>query len=119
MPPGTPTPSDIPPAKSSAKPKGSSSWNHLRRQANSIASIIVFVLFLMTSGAIAGYFYFKSRQAPSPSQQSVSISNLSPSEISKLSEISTNLGTAGQTLNIGADALLRGKVDIGGDLSVA
>jgi hypothetical protein len=38
--------------------------------------------------------------------------------LAKLSEIGNNLGTSGQTLNVGADSLFRGKASVTGDLTV-
>ena len=110
MPPVSAVPPTPPPAKKS-------SWNQLRRKADSIASLVVFLTFLVAVGGVIGYYYSKSRQ-PVTTTPKTTISTLSSAEIAKLGQIGTDLGASGQTLNIGANALFRGKIDVSGDLSI-
>ena len=113
MPPGNSTPPPIPPVA----PANKSSWSRLRRGANSIASVTIFFGFLVSAGAVAGYLFSKSRQPP-PTTPKTSVQTLSPSEISQLTQLGTNLGASGQTLSVGANSLFRGRVDVSGDLSI-
>jgi hypothetical protein len=115
MPPATP-----PPAKPTPSPEPrskSGGWSRLRTRANTIASIIALFVFLVIAGGVIGYFYAQSRK-PTPAPKSPTVQNLSQDEINKLSEVGANLGTAGQTLNIGANALFRGKAEVTGDLTI-
>jgi hypothetical protein len=93
-------------------------WRHLQGRARVIGSIAGLFVFLIGGGSIAGYYYGQSKKAV-PVDTSPKVSNLTAEEIAKLSEVGSNLGGTNQTLNIGANALLRGKVDVGSDLSVA
>lgn len=111
MPPSTPKPAPIQP-----KAPHKLNWGRIKGQANVVASIAALFLFLTSVGGVAGYFYSQSRKNPAP--QSPTVQNLTAEDLAKLSEIGANLGTAGQVLNIAADALFRGKADIGGDLSI-
>ena len=114
MPPGAPTP---PVQLFPKKPNRGSSWNRLTNRANTIASITALFVFLLVVGSVGGYYYAQSRKA-APSTSKTTISNLTPAEIANLSEIGTNLGSAGQTLNIGANALFRGTAQVTGDLTI-
>jgi hypothetical protein len=116
MPPATPPSPDSP--KPSKEPKLlGRSWRSLRNRANTTASIGALFIFLLVLGGVGGYFYARSHQKL-PESKKTTVETLSPDDIRKLTEVGANLGTAGQTLNIGANALFRGKVDIGGDLSI-
>jgi hypothetical protein len=90
-------------------------WTAIMGHANVVGSVAALFLFLMAVGAIGGYYWSKSSPTVVPK---TTISTLSPSDLAKLNEIGSNLGSSGQTLNIGADALFRGKANIGGDLTV-
>jgi hypothetical protein len=83
-----------------------------------IGSIAGLFVFLVGGGSIVGYYYGQSKKAV-PVTTAPKVSSLTAEEIAKLSEVGSNLGGTNQTLNIGANALLRGKVDVGSDLSVA
>ena len=114
----------MPPANASKpsdeQPKRlSRTWNALRTRANTVGSIGALFIFLLVLGGALGYFYSQSRKNPTANNHKPSVQTLSQDELNKLSEIGANLGTAGQVLNIGADALFRGKVNIGGDLAIA
>jgi hypothetical protein len=110
-----PTAPPTPPPGESKLPK-SNAWDRLRGRANTVASISALFLFLLAAGGFIGYFYSQARKTPPA--KSPTIETLSPDDLKKLTEIGANLGTAGQVLNIGAAALFRGKVDVGGDLSI-
>jgi hypothetical protein len=69
-------------------------------------------------GSVVGYYYSQAHKV-APASPKTTIANLTPEEIAKLNEVGTNLGGTGQTLNIGANTLLRGTVNVGSDLSVA
>jgi hypothetical protein len=105
------------PASGAKPPKSKSSWNGLRTKANTIASIIAMFVFLIGGGSIVGYYYAQSKK-PAPKSSKTTVQTLSPDELSKLGNISSNLGSGGQTLNIGADALFRGKANVVGDFTV-
>lgn len=98
-------------------PKPKSTWNTLRTKANTAASIIALFVFLIGAGAVTGYYYSQSKK-PAPKAASPTVQTLSQDDISKLSNISSNLGSGGQTLNIGADALFRGNANVIGNLTV-
>jgi hypothetical protein len=119
MPPATPPSSDTSkdPESKNKRPL-SQTWDSLRSRANTTASIGALFIFLLVIGGFVGYLYSQSRKAPSAPAKKTTVETLSQDDIRKLSEIGANLGTANQTLNIGANALFRGKVDVGGDLSV-
>ena len=112
MPPAQSPPNGPPKAKGPSR-----DWGQLRRRAATIGSIAGLFLFLIAAGSIAGYFYSQSKKQ-APSAKTPGIQALTQQDIDKLSEIGSNLGTANQTLNIGANALFRGKEDITGDLTV-
>lgn len=112
MPPVTP-----PPPKPASSKTSTRNWDKLRARANTTASIGALFLFLLVVGGVVGYFYSQARKNTNNSK-SPTVENLSADELKKLSEIGANLGTANQTLNIGANTLFRGKVDVGGDLSI-
>jgi len=114
MPPGTPPPIVKP---NPTKPNQGASWNRLTGRANLIGSITSLFVFLMVVGGVGGYYFAQSRKA-GPAATKTTISNLTPEEIAKLSEIGSNLGTSGQTLNIGANALFRGTANVTGDLTI-
>lgn len=104
-----------PPAGAPEAPK-KHSWDQIRSRANTIGSIAALFLFLLLVGGLGGYFWSLSRKTPPATGPTVQ--TLSPEDLQKLSEIGANLGTTGQVLNIGANALFRGKIDVGGDLSI-
>lgn len=105
------------PNNQSPQPQKNKSWDTLRLRANTGASIAALFLFLATCGGIVGYFIAQSKKQPA-ANNTPSIQTLSPQDIEKLNEIGANLGSAGQTLNVGADALFRGKANVTGDLTV-
>lgn len=109
-----PAPNSQPPAPKPAKNK---SWDTLKARANTGASITALFVFLVACGVTIGYFYAQSKK-PQQQTKAPTIQTLSPADIQKLNEIGANLGTAGQTLNVGADALFRGKANVTGDLTV-
>jgi hypothetical protein len=74
-------------------------------------------VFLALIGGLAGYYYSQSRKSAASAPKN-SVTTLSPSDLAKLGNVGTNLGSTGQTLNIGADALFRGKVDVSGDITI-
>jgi hypothetical protein len=92
-------------------------WNKVRRRATAIGSIAALFLFLVGAGGAAGYFYAQSKKPAKPTK-TTPVQTLSQDDINKLSEVGANLGATGQTLNIGANALFRGKADVTGDLSI-
>ncbi len=116
--PGVPSP---PPAgKPPEKPKPEREhlgWDRIRGRATTIANISALFICLVIVGVAGGYFYAQSRK-PTPTTNPPAVQTLSQAEIDKLSEIGANLGTAGQTLNIGANALFRGKAEVTGDLTI-
>lgn len=116
MPPAgqSPAPNNQPPAD---KPSKNKSWDSLKARANTGASIISLFLFLLGVGVTIGYLYAQSKK-PAAQTKAPTIQTLSPQDIEKLNEIGANLGTSGQKLNVGADALFRGKADVTGDLTV-
>ncbi len=86
-------------------------------RANSVSSVIALLAFILLVGSIAGYFYAQStKKATEPAKTQVQ--TLSQDDIKKLTDVSTSLGNSNQTLNIGANALFRGKLDVTGDFSV-
>ena len=95
----------------------SRTWDALRIRANTIASIGALFLFILVIGGVVGYFYSQSRKTAAPTPKPT-VQTLSAEDLRKLTEVGANLGTTGQVLNIGASALFRGKVDVGGDLSI-
>src|SRR4051812_44322883 len=103
MPPATP-PAPNPPAPKLPK---TARWNQLQTRATTIASITGLFVFLTAVGSVVGYYYAQSKK-PAP-KTSPSVSNLTPDEINKLSEIGSSLGNNGQVLNIGADTIFRSK----------
>jgi hypothetical protein len=120
MPPTTPSappPEQPKPNQPKRQLPASNAWYRLRERANTIASIAALFVFLLIVGGVGGYFYSQSKKT-TPTAKPPAIQNLSPDDLKKLSEIGANLGTANQTLNIGANSLFRGKVDVGGDLSI-
>ncbi len=112
MPPGTPTPAP----EKKILPKGKA-WDRLRERANTFGSIAALFMFLVVVGGFGGYFYAQSKK-PAKTTEKPTIQALTADELSKLNEIGANLGTTNQTLNIGANALFRGKADITGDLTI-
>lgn len=118
MPPGQGSPSNLPaPDNKSDKQHISTKWDALRTRANVIGSIGALFLFLAVTGALGGYFYAQSKKSVTVTK-TPNIETLTPSEINQLGSIGANLGTTNQVLNIGADALFRGKANIVGDLTV-
>jgi hypothetical protein len=95
-----------------------SSWQRINTRARVTAQIIALFVFLMATGAIAGYFFANSRQKSTTTTKAPAVTSLSQDDINKLSQTGTDLGSSGQTLNIGADALFRGKVNVTGALSI-
>jgi hypothetical protein len=86
-------------------------------RANNISSVIALLVCVLFIGSVLGYFYSistKKTAAPTKTQ----VQTLSLEDIKKLTDVSTSLGNSNQTLNIGADSLFRGKLDVAGDLSV-
>ena len=95
-----------------------SAWDSVRSKANAIGSITALFAFLLAIGVAGGYFYSQSKKTTTTTDKKPVIQTLSQEDLNKLNEIGANLGTAGQTLNVGADALFRGKADVTGDLTV-
>jgi hypothetical protein len=122
MPPGAQpsvSPSATPPAATPSKPPKKNrgeGWDKLIRRARIIGSIAALFIFLVAVGGVGGYVYFQLQ--PKTPDNKPSISTLSPSELQKLTEVGSSLGNTGQTLNIGANSLFRGKVDVTGDLNI-
>ncbi len=106
-----------PESKNDQGPRADTAWNRLRTRANAGASIAILFAFLVAIGATFGYFYAASKK-PQPKAPTQNVENLTPSQISQLSQIGTSLGTSNQTLNIGANALFRGNENVVGTLSV-
>ncbi len=105
------------PTAPSTQPKPGRTWNAVSAWANKTASIITLFVALLVVGGTVGFYYSQSRKntvAPKPT----TINSLTPEEINKLSQLGTGLGVSGQVLNIGADALFRGKANVTGDLTV-
>ena len=92
-------------------------WDRLRKRATVFGSIAGLFLFLVGIGGTVGYFYAQSKK-PATTAKQTPVQTLSQDDINKLSEVGANLGATGQTLNIGANALFRGKADITGDLNI-
>jgi hypothetical protein len=107
-----PTPADEQPPS-----KKTFTWSQIKGRATTVANIAALFVFLLVAGGFAGYFYSQSRK-PAPEDKPTVIENLSEEDLKKLNEIGANLGTTGQVLNIGADALFRGKADITGNLTI-
>lgn len=114
MPPGTPPPLF---KQTAPKPNLGGSWRRLTGRASAIASVISLFVFLAVVGGVGGYYYAQSRKV-APAAPKTAITSLTPEELAKLSEVGTNLGTSGQTLNIGANALFRGTANVAGDLTI-
>jgi hypothetical protein len=113
MPPGTPPPIF---KLNRPKPNLGGSWKRLTGRANAIGSIVSLFVFLVVVGGVGGYYYAQSRKAAPAAK--TSISTLTPAEIAQLTEVGSNLGTSGQTLNIGANTLFRGTANVTGDLTI-
>lgn len=99
-----------------SKPPKDRSWRSTLARANSISSVVGLLAFVLFVGGGIGFILALTRSQPTP--KTPTITTLSEDDIRKLTDIGTDLGTSNQTLNIGANALFRGKADIGGDLSV-
>jgi hypothetical protein len=108
-------PAETPPAPENSHLGGA--WDKLRSRANTFGSIAGLFVFLMLAGAAGGFFYSQAHK-PAVVEKKPTIQTLSQDDINKLSEIGANLGTNGQTLNVAANALFRGKADVTGDLTV-
>lgn len=108
--PGAGSPPDAP------KPKHGRSWSHTVARANNITSVLAMLAAVLIVGGVIGYFvaFYKPTSTP----KTPKIQNLTSQDIQKLTDLSSSLGNSSQVLNIGADSLFRGKVDVGGDLSV-
>jgi hypothetical protein len=96
---------------------GLRAWDRVRERASTYGSITALFVALVTVGVFGGYLYSQSKKTPTPTTKPV-IQTLSAEDLAKLNEIGANLGTSGQTLNVGANALFRGKADVTGDLTV-
>ncbi len=119
MPPTNPEPETVAPATPPADtppPQKNRAWSHLAARANTISGVITLFAGLLILGGAAGYGLSLLR-APSQTNKTT-IQTLSEEDLRKLTDISANLGNSNQVLNIGANALFRGKADISGDLSV-
>jgi hypothetical protein len=117
MPPGNPNPPLSQPPEPQPK-KAVYSWNRLNSRARTAGAVTGLFVFILLAGALGGYYYSQLRKPANSSNSAPTISTLSPADIAKLTEIGNNLGTSGQTLNIGANSLFRNKVDVTGDLSI-
>lgn len=93
------------------------SWNRLSHRANIAASITALFVFLVAIGGAIGYFYAVSKHQ-STTASGPKVQSLSQSDLQKLGQIGSNLGTNNQVLNIQADALFRGQADVVGNLTV-
>lgn len=86
-------------------------------RANNISTVVAMLLVVLALGGVGGYIYFATtKKTAAPTK--IQVQTLSQEDIKKLTDVSTSLGDTGQTLNIGANSLFRGKLDVGGDLSV-
>lgn len=109
-----------PPAdkSSDAKTPKRRSWRALSNHAR-IAGQISGLLVVLLGIGFAGGFYFLKLNTPAPTTSTpTTVTSLSAEDLAKLSQSSASLGSSGQTLNIGADALFRGKADVTGNLTV-
>ncbi len=93
-------------------------WNDLSRRASLVASIGTLFIFLLAVGAVTGYFIEQSRKPVPTSAQGPTVQTLSPSDLQKLGQIGTNLGTSNEVLDVSADALFRGQADVVGNFTV-
>ncbi|HSX02732.1 MAG TPA: hypothetical protein VLI05_05475 [Candidatus Saccharimonadia bacterium] len=118
-PPSDGAPQSPPPGSTPPEPRRPTdrSWARMKARANSISGVITLLLSVLVVGGAIGWSLslFRSSKAPS---NGPAITTLSQDDIKKLTDIGTNLGTANQTLNIGANALFRGNVNVTSDLTV-
>lgn len=112
-----PVPKDVPNHFARLFTQSGSSWANLRKKARTIAQISALFIFLITLGAVGG-FYANNLRQPNTKSNDSTVTSLSQDEINKLTQVGGSLGSNGQVLNIGADALFRGKLDVSGDLSI-
>jgi cytoskeletal protein CcmA (bactofilin family) len=112
MQPASPTPA--PPVQ-----KRHRSWATMVAHANTVSGVVTLLATLAILGGIVGFVYGHNAKQVASSTKQNSGQALTPEDISKLSQVGSSLGSTGQTLSIGADSLFRGKVDVGGDLSIA
>lgn len=114
-------PADAPtePAETPNKPAAKRrSWRALSRRAQLTAQIVGLFVMILGVGFASGYYFLKLRTPAPATSTPTTVTSLSAEDLAKLSQTSANLGSSGQTLNIGADALFRGKADVTGNLTV-
>lgn len=116
MPPLTPPPTNPADSANGAAPKKHRSWMSTMSHARAAANIVALLTFVLFVGGGIGFAVALFRAQPAA--KAPVVTNLSEDDIRKLTDIGTNLGNSNQTLNIGANALFRGKADVAGDLSV-
>jgi uncharacterized protein (UPF0333 family) len=109
-----PTNNPTPPPK---LPRHHRSWASMKARANTISGVSVLLATILLLGGAAGYVISRNFGS-TPSSKTPATQSLSPSDLSKLQQGSGSLGSSGQTLSIGADSIFKGKVDVGGDLSI-
>ena len=118
MPPSiTPTPTPDTPPTAPKPDKRQRSWRQMKARANTVSGVAVLLLTILVLGGVAGYLVAHANKTKTPATTN-NVTALSPEDLSKLNQVSGSLGSAGQTLSIGADSLFRGNVGVGGDLSV-
>ena len=93
------------------------SWADMKVRANRTATVVVMLTVVAGIGAAVGFEISVLRNPPAAIKPT-EVETLSSDELKKLADVGSSLGNTGQVLNIGADALFRRKVDVGGDLTV-
>lgn len=90
----------------------------MKAHANSVSGVVTLIVALLIIGGAIGFSVSYLRQPSTTTTKKPTVATLSQEELQKLTDLGTNLGNSNQILNIGANTLFRGNVNVTSDLTV-
>jgi hypothetical protein len=112
-------PTELESVKATDTPKKASSWRRITNRSRNYGRVAALLGAILVVGAAGGYFVSIGLRQPTTNKTAApKVENLTPSEISKLSQVGSQLGSSNQVLTIAANTVFQDKVAIGSDLTL-
>jgi cytoskeletal protein CcmA (bactofilin family) len=118
-PPAPQQPTELKSVASADTSKRQNSWRRITSRSRNYGRVAALLGAILVAGGVGGYFIsIGLNPQTAPKTATPKVETLSPAEISKLSQVGSQLGNSNQTLTIGANSVFQGKVNIGSDLTL-